>query len=40
MKEYKRLSDENELTDFYNDMELFTGINNRFVYEYLNGMLV
>ena len=32
MQECKGLSDGN--------VELFTGINNRFVYEYLNGMLV
>ena len=40
MEEYKRLSDKNGCTDFYNHEVLFTGINKRFVFEYLNGMLV
>ena len=40
MQECKGLSDENGWTDFCNHVELFTGINNRFVYEYLNGVLV
>ena len=37
MQECKGLCDEN---DFYNHAKLFTGISNRFLYEYLNGMLV
>ena len=40
MQECKGLSDGNGWTDFCNHVELFTGINNRFVYEYLNGVLV
>ena len=40
MQECKGLSDENGWTDFYNHVELFTEINNGFVYEYLNVMLV
>ena len=40
MQECKGFFDKNGLTDFYNNVELFTGINNGFVYEYLNVMLV
>ena len=40
MQECKGFFDKNGLTGFYNNVELFTGINNGFVYEYLNVMLV
>ena len=40
MEEYKHLSDKNGWTDFYKHEVLFTGINNRFGYEYLNSVLV
>ena len=40
MQECQGFFDKNGLTDFYNNVELFTGINNGFVYEYLNVMLV
>ena len=39
-KNVKVFFDKNGLTDFYNNVELFTGINNGFVHEYLNVMLV
>ena len=40
MQECKGFCDEIGWTDFYNYAELFSGINNRSVCEYLNGMLV